>query len=182
MADIVPERAVAEGLVDALADLRRPSVGRCSREPARDATCCPTRCARAAPRWTCSRCTRRSPSSPPAHVLQEALTADYITFTSASTVRFFLRSAGASSNEAPDGDVANPRPAADTQAADTQAADARAGLSPHTRIVSIGPITSAALREHNLEPHVEASPHNIDGLVKALSRTPPDADAEADIC
>ena len=63
--------------------------------------------------------------------------ADYVTFTSASTVRFFL------------------------QAADSP-------LSPHTRIVSIGPITSAALREHGLEPHVEAENHDIDGLLQAL--------------
>ena len=36
------------------------------------------------------------------------------------------------------------------------------------RIVSIGPVTSAALREHGLEPHVEASEHTPDGLVAAL--------------
>jgi uroporphyrinogen III methyltransferase/synthase len=75
---------------------------------------------------------------PPAHLLQEALAADYLTFTSASTVRFFLRALGSA------------RPSADT------------------RIISIGPITSGALREHGLEPHVEASSHDIDGLVRAL--------------
>ena len=36
------------------------------------------------------------------------------------------------------------------------------------RIVSIGPITSDALREHGLEPHVEAAEHTPDGLVAAL--------------
>jgi uroporphyrinogen-III synthase len=51
---------------------------------------------------------------------------------------------------------------------------ARGGVSPDTRIVSIGPITSEALREHGLEPHVEASAHDIDGLVQALL-----ADAQA---
>jgi len=36
------------------------------------------------------------------------------------------------------------------------------------RLVSIGPVTSAALREHGLEPDVEAARHDIDGLVEAL--------------
>jgi uroporphyrinogen III methyltransferase/synthase len=29
-------------------------------------------------------------------------------------------------------------------------------------------VTSATLREHGLEPHVEASDHDVDGLVAAL--------------
>ena len=44
----------------------------------------------------------------------------------------------------------------------------RRGLSPATRIVSIGPITSEALREHGLEPHVEAAPSDVDGVIQAL--------------
>jgi uroporphyrinogen III methyltransferase/synthase len=39
---------------------------------------------------------------------------------------------------------------------------------PTKRIVSIGPVTSATLREHDLEPHIEAERHDIDGLVDAL--------------
>jgi uroporphyrinogen-III synthase len=34
--------------------------------------------------------------------------------------------------------------------------------------VSIGPVTSGALRERGLEPDVEASRHDIEGLVAAL--------------
>jgi uroporphyrinogen-III synthase len=34
--------------------------------------------------------------------------------------------------------------------------------------VSIGPVTSQALREHGREPDVEATRHDIDGLVEAL--------------
>jgi uroporphyrinogen-III synthase len=34
--------------------------------------------------------------------------------------------------------------------------------------VSIGPVTSDALRERGLQPHVEASRHDIDGVVDAL--------------
>ena len=63
--------------------------------------------------------------------------ADYLTFTSSSTVRFFLEAAG----------------------------PAGAGSA---RIASIGPVTSATLREHGLEPAVEAASHDIDGLVAAL--------------
>jgi uroporphyrinogen-III synthase len=34
--------------------------------------------------------------------------------------------------------------------------------------VSIGPITSDTLREHGIEPHVEATRHDLDGLVAAI--------------
>ncbi|HEU0194177.1 MAG TPA: uroporphyrinogen-III C-methyltransferase [Gaiellales bacterium] len=36
--------------------------------------------------------------------------------------------------------------------------------------VSIGPVTTAALRECGVEPRVEASPHDVDGLVEAVLR------------
>jgi len=36
------------------------------------------------------------------------------------------------------------------------------------KIASIGPITSATLREHQIEPTVEAQPHTIGGLVNAI--------------
>jgi uroporphyrinogen III methyltransferase/synthase len=68
--------------------------------------------------------------------LAAALDADFVTFTSSSTVRFFL--------------------------------DAARGERPRGRIVSIGPVTSATLREHGLEPDVEATEHDVDGLVRAL--------------
>ena len=63
--------------------------------------------------------------------------ADYVTFTSSSTVEFFF----------------------------AQAADA---VAPHARLISIGPVTSDALRERGREPDVEADTHDIDGLVDAL--------------
>jgi uroporphyrinogen III methyltransferase/synthase len=65
--------------------------------------------------------------------------ADYVTFTSSSTVRFFSESLGGPSN-VPDG----------------------------ARVVSIGPITSATARELGIEVAVEATQHDIDGLVTAL--------------
>jgi uroporphyrinogen III methyltransferase / synthase len=42
------------------------------------------------------------------------------------------------------------------------------GLSPQTRIASIGPVTSETLREHGLTPDVEAARHDIDGLLEAI--------------
>lgn len=64
--------------------------------------------------------------------------ADYVTFTSSSTVRFLM-----------------------------QALDGRP-LPNGARVVSIGPITSATAREHGLEVHAEAARHDIDGLVETL--------------
>jgi uroporphyrinogen-III synthase len=42
------------------------------------------------------------------------------------------------------------------------------GLSERTRLVSIGPVTSQALRDRGREPDVEAARHDIDGLVEAI--------------
>ena len=64
---------------------------------------------------------------------------DWVTFTSSSTVRYFL---------------------------DTVGADAL--KSSGARIASIGPTTSGTLREAGLEPTVEADPHTIPGLVDAI--------------
>jgi uroporphyrinogen III methyltransferase/synthase len=75
-------------------------------------------------------------AEPLSNVQREALAAaTYVTFTSSSTVRFFLEG-GAEVGEA--------------------------------RVVSIGPVTSATLRDHGIEPHVEATRHDIDGLVAAI--------------
>jgi uroporphyrinogen-III synthase len=41
-------------------------------------------------------------------------------------------------------------------------------LSDQARLVSIGPVTTDALRERGREPDVEASRHDIDGLIEAL--------------
>jgi uroporphyrinogen III methyltransferase / synthase len=136
-ADIVPERYVAESLVEALAGLpvRRALIAR-ARE-ARDVLPDALRARGAEVDVLELYETVAEPLSPQA--LTAARAADYITFTSSSTVSLFLEAAGGS-----------------------------AELSPATRIVSIGPITSATLREHGLEPDVEAADHDIDGLVAAL--------------
>jgi uroporphyrinogen III methyltransferase/synthase len=136
-ADIVPARSVAESLVQALADVpvERALVARA--KEARDVVPDALRARGATVDVLALYETVAEPLSPRA--LQQARAADYITFTSSSTVRFFLDAAGEA-----------------------------AGLSPETRIVSIGPVTSETLREHGLEPHVEAEDHDVEGIVEAL--------------
>jgi uroporphyrinogen III methyltransferase/synthase len=145
IADIVPERFVAEGLIDALdeqalqgsaAPLRRALVARAAE--ARDVLPAGLRARGLEVDVVDLYETLAEPLSEP--LLSAAREADYITFTSSSTVRFFFASLGPG-----------------------------IPLSPSTRVVSIGPITSQTLREHGVEPHVEASQHDIDGLVAALS-------------
>jgi uroporphyrinogen III methyltransferase / synthase len=142
IADVLPERAVAEGLVEALAKLT-PPVSRALIARAREGREVLVDALRAGGAEVDVLALYETRAEvPPAHVLAEALAADYIAFTSASTVRFFLQAL----HDAGDG----------------------AAFSPTTRIVSIGPATSAGLREHRLEPHIEAARHDIDGLVRAL--------------
>jgi uroporphyrinogen III methyltransferase/synthase len=136
-ADIVPERFVAESLVEALAELpiRRALVAR-ARE-ARDVL--PNALSARGVEVEVLALYETVPEPLSEWALEAARAADYITFTSSSTVRHFLQAAGGG-----------------------------AELSPTTRIVSIGPVTSATLREHGLEPHVEAQRHDIEGVVEAL--------------
>jgi uroporphyrinogen III methyltransferase / synthase len=135
LADLVPERAVAEGLVEALAGVpvRRALVARAAE--GRDVLIDALRERGAEVELLALYETGPEPLDDA--TAEAALGADLITFTSASSVRFFLEAAGGA-----------------------------AGLTG--RIVSIGPATSAALREHGLEPVVEADPHTPDGLVAAL--------------
>ena len=136
-ADVVPERFVAESLVESLAEIpvRRALVAR-ARE-ARDVLPGALRARGAEVDVLALYETVAEPLSP--RTLAQARAADYITFTSSSTVRFFLEAAAGS-----------------------------AELSPDTRIVSIGPVTSETLREHGLEPHVEAQRHDVEGVLEAL--------------
>ena len=137
IADVVPaERFVAEGLVEALAEVevRRALVARAAE--ARDVLPDALRERGAEVDVVTLYETVASPLSD--DELSAVALADYVTFTSSSTVRYLLQSAGG------------------------------AGWRPSGRLVSIGPVTSATLREHGLEPDVEADRHDIDGLVEAL--------------
>ena len=154
IADVVAERFVAESLVEALAevDVQRALVARAreAREVLPDAL----RERGIEVDVIALYETVAEPLSERA--LAAAAGADYITFTSASTVRHFLR-ASVGADERP----ARPQSAA----ARTESIGL---LSASTRIASIGPVTSATLREQGLEPHIEALSHDIDGLVEAL--------------
>lgn len=134
-ADVVPERFIAEGLVEALAELpvKRALIARASE--ARDVLPDALRARGAEVDVLALYETVAEPLTE--RQRGEVATADYVTFTSSSTVRFFF--------EAMDG-----------------------GLPAHTRLVSIGPVTSQALRERGREPDVEAARHDIDGLVDAI--------------
>ncbi len=134
-ADIVPERFVAEGLVEALADVpvARALIARAAQ--ARDVLPDALR-ARGAEVDVLA--LYETVAEPLTETQLDAIAAaDYVTFTSSSTVTFFFDAAGDR-------------------------------LRPDTRLVSIGPVTSSALRERGHEPHVQAARHDIDGIVDAL--------------
>jgi uroporphyrinogen III methyltransferase/synthase len=137
IADLAPERFVAESLVEALADVpvRRALVARAAQ--ARDVLPDALRARGAEVDVVALYETVAEPI--PAALLEEARAADYVTFTSSSTVGFFLAASGG-----------------------------EARFAPHTRIVSIGPVTSETLRVAGLEVAVEAVRHDIDGLLDAL--------------
>jgi uroporphyrinogen III methyltransferase/synthase len=134
IADVVPERFVAEALVEALAGVpvTRALVARAAE--ARDVLPDALR-ARGAEVDVVALYETVAESLTEGQ-LEAVAAADYVTFTSSSTVRFFLA----------------------------------AGARPGGRLLSIGPVTSATLREHGLEPDVEAERHDIDGVVEALIR------------
>jgi uroporphyrinogen III methyltransferase/synthase len=139
IADVVPERFVAESLVEALADVpvKRALIARAAE--ARDVLPDALRERGAEVDVLALYETVASPLA--AGDLTAATEATYVTFTSSSTVRYFFDALGPG-----------------------------VSLSPATRLVSIGPVTSESLRERGLEPHVEASQHDIDGLLDALVR------------
>jgi uroporphyrinogen III methyltransferase/synthase len=136
LADVVPERPIAESLVEALAEvpIARVLIARASR--AREVLPDALRARGAEVDVLALYETLPEPIAE--RELARALSADYVTFTSSSTVASFL-------------DAAAPRT-----------------LSRTTRIVSIGPATSATLAERGLQAHVEAVRHDIDGVVDAL--------------
>src|SRR4051812_41238859 len=130
-ADVVPPRSIAESLVEALREVpvegKRVLVARAAeardvlpdalRERGADVDVLPLYDTVA-----------EKPTEPLAH-------ADYVTFTSSSTVRFFTENASV-----PEG----------------------------ARIVSIGPVTSDTARGLGLQVDVEATQHDIEGLVAAV--------------
>jgi uroporphyrinogen III methyltransferase/synthase len=137
VADVRPERSVAESLVEALAEVpvQRALIARA--RGARDVLPGALRARGVEVEILELYETVAEPLA--AEALQALRAADYVTFTSSSTVRFLLQAAGGAG-----------------------------GLSPGTRLVSIGPATSAALRDAGLEPHIEADPYDVEGMIAAL--------------
>jgi uroporphyrinogen III methyltransferase/synthase len=132
-ADVMPARPVGEALAPVAAALgaKRALVARA--EQARDLV---PDALRAAGTEVDVLALYRTVAEPmPDSARAAALGADWLTFASASAVRFFHEAAGTLDGP---------------------------------RLASIGPVTSAALRELGREPDVEASDHTPDGLVAAL--------------
>jgi uroporphyrinogen III methyltransferase / synthase len=159
VADVVPERFVAESLVEALSDFEVKHALLATASGAREVLPDALRARGAQVDVLALYETVAEPLSERA--LRQARTADYITFTSSSSVRYFLDAPRARGGHRAFSDT-HTQPRSDEPAPD------RVRLAPTTRIVSIGPVTSATLREHGLEPHIEAARHDIDGLVDAL--------------
>jgi uroporphyrinogen III methyltransferase/synthase len=135
-ADVVPSRAVGEGLVEALAGRSFSRVLVARAEEARDVV---PDALRAAGAYVDVLALYRTVAERlPESARTRALGADWATFTSASSVRNF---------------------------------HAAAGTLDGPLLASIGPVTSAALRELGYEPDLEASDHTPDGLVAALVAT-----------
>ena len=137
LADVLPDRAVAESLADALGErpVERALIARA--RVARDVLPDTLRARSAEVDVLELYETVAEPLS--AEQLAAIGRADYVTFTSASTVANLL-----------------------------SALDGDATALAAARLASIGPITSDALRSHSLEPSLEADPHDVDGLVRAL--------------
>ncbi len=139
-ADVVPERSIAEALVEALADVavegRRVLVARAAE--ARDVLPDALQERGAVVDVVALYDTVPEPLGAPA--LDGLARADYVTFTASSTVDSLLDALAA----------------------------AGASFPPRARLVSIGPVTSDTARDRGLEVAVEAERHDLDGLVEAL--------------
>ena len=138
-ADLVPDRSVAEALLDEFPSPDQPEAGVliARAEQARDVL--PdglTGRGYTVDILPVYRTVRVEPDAAAVSRVREGRV-DAITFTSSSTVTNFCAEVGA---------LPDPQPA----------------------VISIGPVTSQTARERGLEVHTEADPHTIDGLVDAL--------------
>jgi uroporphyrinogen III methyltransferase/synthase len=131
--DVVPERAVGEALAAALAGRSHARALVVRAQEARDVV---PDALRAAGTEVDVLALYRTVAEPlPESARAAALGADWLTFASASAVRFFHQAAGTFDGP---------------------------------RLASIGPVTSAALRELGYEPDLEAVDHTPGGLAAAL--------------
>ena len=138
-ADIVPERFVAEALVEALAGVevegRRVLVARAAE--ARDVL--PDALRERGAEVDVVALYETVRETPEEEAIEAAQAADYVTFTSSSTVHNLAEALGDR-------------------------------FPTNARIVSIGPVTSEAVRAAGLRVDVEADRHDVNGLLEALLR------------
>ncbi|HKH40320.1 MAG TPA: uroporphyrinogen-III C-methyltransferase [Solirubrobacterales bacterium] len=138
IADIVPDRFVAEELVEALDQLQLAAKPVLVARAAEARELLPDALRKKGAQVDVVTLYETVAEDPDPEALERAREADYITFTSSSTVRNFVEKAG------------------------------KNGIPKDARVVSIGPVTSEAVREAGLTVDVEAERHDIDGLVDAL--------------
>jgi uroporphyrinogen III methyltransferase / synthase len=137
LADILPERFVAEALVEALAELSVEGKPVLIARAAEARGVLPEALRKRGAQVDVVPLYETVAEQPDPAALERAREADYVTFTSSSTVRNFVEAVGD-------------------------------GIPANARVVSIGPVTSEAAREAGLTVDIEASRHDIDGLVEAL--------------
>jgi uroporphyrinogen III methyltransferase/synthase len=137
IADIVPERFVAEELVEALRKLELEGKPVLVARAAEAREVLPDALRKQGAEVDVVTLYETVAEEPDPEALERAKDADFITFTSSSTVTNFME---ASSN----------------------------GIPAGAKVISIGPITSEAIREAGLSVDVEADRHDIQGLVEAL--------------
>ena len=137
LADIVPERFVAEELVEELDKLQLVGKPVLIARAAEAREVLPDALRRKGAQVDVVTLYETVAEEPNPEALERARDADFITFTSSSTVRNFVKAAGN-------------------------------GIPHEARVVSIGPVTSEAIREAGLSVDVEAERHDVEGLVGAL--------------
>jgi uroporphyrinogen III methyltransferase / synthase len=137
LADIVPERFVAEELVEELDKLQLVGKPVLIARAAEAREVLPDALRRKGAQVDVVTLYETVAEEPNPEALERARDADFITFTSSSTVRNFVKTAGN-------------------------------GIPNRARVVSIGPVTSEAIREAGLSVDVEAERHDVEGLVGAL--------------
>jgi uroporphyrinogen III methyltransferase/synthase len=138
IADIVPDRFVAEELVKALDQLQLAGKPVLVARAAEAREVLPDALRKKGAEVDVVTLYETVAEDPEPEALERAREADFVTFTSSSTVRSFVEKAG------------------------------KNGIPKEARVISIGPVTSEAAREAGLRVDVEAERHDIDGLVEAL--------------
>jgi uroporphyrinogen III methyltransferase/synthase len=136
-ADVIPERFVAEALVEALASVEVEGKKVLVARAAEAREVLPDALKERGAQVDVVALYETVREAPDEKAIEAARAADYVTFTSSSTVKNLTEALG------------DRFPAA-------------------ARIVSIGPVTSASVRDAGLEVSVEADHHDVDGLLTAL--------------